>query len=452
MSELAITVKNLSKCYQIYDKPIDRLKQFLLPRVKSFFKYPKSQHFTEFWALRNVSFEVKKGEVVGIVGTNGSGKSTLLQLICGTLNPTNGNLLTSGRVAALLELGSGFNPEFSGRDNVYMNAAILGLTKEEVDSKYDEILNFAEIGQFIDQPVKTYSSGMMLRLAFAVAINVDPEILIIDEALSVGDERFQRKCYSRIEDIKSRGATILFVSHSGGTVIDLCDRAILIDSGDLLAVGLPKQIVGCYQKLLYAPADKRLSIRQQIIHNLLLDDQMLDLSDVNEVSEEDQLLKESFDPYLKPSSTIEYFSRGVLIENPVIKMISGKNVNNLISGKSYLYTYNVRFSEHAFNVSFGMLIKTVSGVELGGAVSGISSLNKIRFVEAGSNCKVEFTFNCNLNPGVYFLNAGVLGDVDGGETYLHRLIDVAMFRVLPKSNNLSTSVVDFGCSADFNFL
>lgn len=192
--DTAIRISNLSKCFQIYEKPSDRLLQMLSRGYRKYYR--------EFWALKGISFEVKKGETIGVVGRNGSGKSTLLQLICGTLNSSGGSIQVNGRIAALLELGSGFNPEFTGRENVYMNAAILGLKKEEIDSRYAEIESFAEIGQFIDQPVKTYSSGMAVRLAFAVAINSDPEVLIVDEALSVGDELFQRKCFSRIEAIK----------------------------------------------------------------------------------------------------------------------------------------------------------------------------------------------------------------------------------------------------------
>ena len=203
-SDVAIRIQNLSKCYHIYDKPRDRLMQMLARGRK--------QYFREFWALKEVSLDVKKGETVGIIGRNGSGKSTLLQMICGTLNPTSGSIQANGRIAALLELGSGFNPEFTGRENVYMNGSILGLSKEEIDSRFDDIAAFADIGEFIEQPVKTYSSGMMVRLAFSVAINVEPEILVVDEALSVGDEIFQRKCFSRIEAIRAGGATI----HIGG--------------------------------------------------------------------------------------------------------------------------------------------------------------------------------------------------------------------------------------------
>lgn len=201
-SDIAIRIQNLSKCYQIYGSPHDRLKQFVAPRMQCLLGKPIKQYFREFWALKDISFEINKGETVGIVGCNGSGKSTLLQIICGTLAPTGGTVETRGRIAALLELGSGFNPEFTGRENVYMNAAVLGLSKKQVDDRFDDIAAFADIGQFIEQPVKTYSSGMYIRLAFAVAVNLDPEILIVDEALAVGDELFQRKCYSKIEAIK----------------------------------------------------------------------------------------------------------------------------------------------------------------------------------------------------------------------------------------------------------
>jgi lipopolysaccharide transport system ATP-binding protein len=308
MNDIAIQVKNLSKCYQIYDTPRDRLKQFVVPRLQGLAGQAPRQYFREFWALQDVSFEVKKGETVGIIGRNGSGKSTLLQIICGTLNPTSGSVETRGRIAALLELGSGFNPEFTGRDNVYMNAAVLGLSREEVDARLDEIIAFADIGEFIDQPVKTYSSGMVVRLAFAVAINVDPEILIVDEALSVGDELFQRKCFSRIEAIRSNGATILFVSHSGGQIVELCDRAMLMDSGEKLAEGMPKHIVGIYQKLLYAPTDRREEIRNQIIDVTTRQQHESAEQDQHNSSQSSASLPPTdfFDPHLKPQSTIHY--------------------------------------------------------------------------------------------------------------------------------------------------
>ncbi|MGZ3158720.1 MAG: ABC transporter ATP-binding protein [Burkholderiaceae bacterium] len=445
---VAIKVSSVSKCYQIYDQPHDRLKQSIFPRVQRILGKPTRQYFREFWALKNVSFEIKKGETVGIIGRNGSGKSTLLQMICGTLNPTSGSIQTHGRIAALLELGSGFNPEFTGRENVYMNAAVLGLSREETDARFDEIVAFADIGEFIEQPVKTYSSGMMVRLAFAVAINVDPEVLIVDEALSVGDELFQRKCFSRIEAIRASGATILFVSHSGGQIVELCDRAVLMDAGEKLAVGVPKQIVGRYQKLLYAPEDIRQAIREQIRR---ADERfVMTTNKIEGVAQEHHALntheqKESFDPNLKPSSMIEYESHGAYIDTPAVLTLAGEQVNNLVRGKNYRYTYSVRFTKSASNVRFGMLIKTVSGAELGGGRSANSAIDSIAYVEPGSNYQIEFRFRCALNTGVYFLNAGVVGDVGDGETYLHRLIDVAMFRVIPDSENLATGTVDFDC-------
>ncbi len=448
--DVAIRVQNLSKRFQIYDSPHDRLKQFVAPRVQRMIRSTPKQYFREFWALKDISFDVQKGETIGIIGRNGSGKSTLLQIICGTLAPTKGSIETNGRIAALLELGSGFNPEFTGRENVYMNAAVLGMLKEEVDECYEEIVAFADIGQFIDQPVKTYSSGMMVRLAFAVAINVNPEILIVDEALSVGDELFQRKCFSRIEAIKNNGATILFVSHSGGTIIELCDRAVLMESGERLAAGIPKQIVGRYQKLLYAPTDKSEEIREQIRRA----DEYVEASinsienisnGVQPVTEQTQELQESFDPSLKPSSTIEYESHGACIQQPMILTLTGKQVNNLIRGRDYLYGYKVRFDRGASCVQFGMLIKTVSGVELGGGVSAISPTEKLQYVKTGTVYHVEFRFRCMLNSGIYFLNAGVMGDIHETEGYLHRLIDSAMFRVIPDDHCYTTAIVDFGC-------
>jgi len=229
-SEIAIKVENLSKCYQIYAQPHDRLKQSIYPRLQRLVGKQPKQYHREFWALKDVSFEIKKGETVGIIGRNGSGKSTLLQMICGTLNPTSGTIQTTGRIAALLELGSGFNPEFTGRENVYMNAAVLGLSKEETDARFDEIVSFADIGDFIEQPVKTYSSGMMVRLAFAVIAHVDADILVIDEALAVGDAVFTQKCMRFLRRFMEQG-TVLFVSHDIGSVSNLCQQAVWLDRG-----------------------------------------------------------------------------------------------------------------------------------------------------------------------------------------------------------------------------
>lgn len=260
MSDLfALNVDNLSKCYQIYDIPHDRLKQFIFPRLQRILGMRPRQYYREFWALKDVSFSVKKGETVGIVGKNGSGKSTLLQMICGTLNATQGTVNTSGKITALLELGSGFNPLFTGRENVYLSCSILGLTVDQVDRKFEEIEAFAEIGDFIDQPVKTYSSGMYVRLAFAVQVCVDPDILVIDEALAVGDAYFVHRCFHRLREMKARGKTIIFVSHDTGTVKNLCDRAIWIDAGRLQLSGEPDDVTRLYRANLFGVATKKQS-------------------------------------------------------------------------------------------------------------------------------------------------------------------------------------------------
>lgn len=449
-SSAAIRVESLSKRFEIYAAPRDRLKQFVWPRLQSLAGQRQKQYFNEFWALKDISFDIQKGETVGIIGRNGSGKSTLLQIICGTLSPSSGSIQTQGRVAALLELGAGFNPEFTGRENVYLNATILGLSQAEIDARFDAIAAFADIGQFIEQPVKTYSSGMMVRLAFAVAINVDPEILIVDEALSVGDELFQRKCFSRIEAIRASGATILFVSHSGGTIVELCDRAILLDAGELLCMGAPKQIVGRYQKLLYAPPEQRDTLRQALRRS---DASTAVLApEASKPAMHAVAQQESFDPNLVPGSTISYASRGALIENPAVLTLSGQQVNNLIRGKSYRYTYRVKFSQNASNVRFGMLIKTTTGIELGGGVTASSVRTSLASVQAGASYSIEIRFICALNAGVYFLNAGVVGEVDGAETFLHRITDITLFRVMPDADTLATGIVDFACSPEITLL
>lgn len=249
-SDISIKITHLSKCYQIYEQPSDRLKQFIVPRLQRVFKQPPTQYFRDFWALHDVSFEVKRGETVGIIGRNGSGKSTLLQMICGTLNPSGGTLQTQGRIAALLELGSGFNPEFSGRDNVYMNSAVLGLSKEEIHQRFDAIVAFADIGEFIEQPVRTYSSGMMLRLAFAVIAHVDADILVIDEALAVGDVFFTQKCMRFLRLFMKTG-TILFVSHDTGSIRNLCNKAIWLEKGRVIQQGSPKEVCDHYLEAFY---------------------------------------------------------------------------------------------------------------------------------------------------------------------------------------------------------
>lgn len=250
-SDVAIKAENLSKCYQIYDQPRDRLKQFVLPSIQRLVGLRPKKYYQEFWALKDVSFEVKKGEAVGIVGRNGGGKSTLLQIITGILSPTSGTVSTQGRIAALLELGSGFNPDFSGRENVYLNGSLLGFTRAQIDEKFDAIAGFADIGQHLDQPVKTYSSGMLLRLAFAVQVQVEPDILIVDEALAVGDALFQKRCFQRIEKLVSDGTTLLFVSHDQESVRTLTNRAVLLRKGQVAAYGVSSEVVLEYRRQLH---------------------------------------------------------------------------------------------------------------------------------------------------------------------------------------------------------
>ncbi len=437
--ELAISLKNISKCYRRYAHPVDRLKELLLPGK------PRAE---EFWALHNVNLDIPKGHTIGLVGRNGSGKSTLLQIITGVLQATTGQVAVIGRISALLELGSGFNPEFTGRQNVFFNGQLLGLEKREIEAKFDQIAAFADIGDFIEQPVKTYSSGMFIRLAFAVATSVEPDILVVDEALAVGDEAFQRKCFARIRTVQERGGTVLFVSHSAASVIDLCDSAILIERGKLLLISTPKLVITKYQKLLYAPAEKLEEVYQEIEElNSLTgkpSDKIASTAAMSVTGKENssQFIAQ-YDPNLKPQSTVSYISRGAIINDPKIMTLSGNPANILARNGEYAYQYSVKFSQPAYNVRFGMLIKTVSGFELGGAITHTAD-NAIDFVPPEATIQVEFKFHCNLLPGVYFLNAGVLGSIEGVETYLHRLADAVMFRVDLENSILATAIMDFG--------
>lgn len=444
-SEIAIKVQNFSKCYQIYNQPHDRLKQSLYPRLQRLAGKQPTQYYREFWALKDVSFEIKKGETVGIIGRNGSGKSTLLQMICGTLNPTSGSIQTHGRIAALLELGSGFNPEFTGRENVYMNAAVLGLSKEETDARFDDIVAFADIADFIEQSVKTYSSGMVVRLAFAVAINVDPQILVVDEALAVGDELFQRKCFSRIQAIKDGGATVLFVSHSATHIIELCDRAILIDSGEKLVEGVPKFIVSQYQKLLYAPSDKRELIRQQSREEARLNIEVeSSLAVVPDTPDPDDF----YDSSLKPESTTKFDLSGAEIQAVDLFTVHGEKVNVLTRGRSYTYSYQVKFLQPAQKVRFHMAIRTISGLFLGGGFSASEFADSIRHVEMHQVINVNFSFTCHLNPGTYFMNAAVFGVIDRDEITMGRVVDALAFRVMPVSKDVSTGYMFFAVGVE----
>jgi len=444
---IAISVKNITKTYKLYDTHADRVKEAFHPLRKKYHR--------PFNALTDVSFDVKKGETLGIIGRNGSGKSTILQIICGILRPSSGNVEVNGRVSALLELGAGFNPEFTGRQNVYINASILGLTHEEIENRFNDIAAFADIGEFIDQAVKSYSSGMVVRLAFAVAISIEPDILIVDEALSVGDEAFQRKCFARIKQIQERGGTILFVSHGARTIIELCNHALLIDQGNLLLGGSPKQVISNYHKMIFASSNKITELKKGWLDdpnrlNLVWDgneDEKENVSEKSSGSEVRKIGKENsaqesfYVPDMVPQSTVYYENRGAVIENPHITTLEGRQVNVLVSGEEYVYTYKVYFEQSASQVRFGMLIKTVSGIEIAGGLSAPSGKG-IEFVKAKTTYQLKFLIRCNLNPGVYFLNAGVTEYAETGEIFLNRNVDVAMFRVQEKTNLISNSIVD----------
>lgn len=458
-SEIAICVERLSKSFPVYDKPMHRLYQMLSPGSA------KHRWYREFQALRDINITTRKGETLGIVGRNGSGKSTLLQIICGTLEPSEGTVRVSGRVAALLELGAGFNPEFTGRENVLLYGTVLGLTRRQVDDRFDEIAAFADIGNFMDQPVKCYSSGMYVRLAFAVAINVTPDILVVDEALSVGDEAFQRKCFARINRIRDDGATVLFVSHSAGIVTQLCDRAVLLDRGELLSSGSPKFVVSRYHKMLYVPPDRADAVRDAIRAECEDAQLPVDMPDMSEADLQDVRLVASvqssrgqpaagtnhdsdgwFDEGMMPKSTMRYDAHGARITTPLIETPGGRRVNVLHAGNDYIYVYRVEFEEPAAAVRCGMLIKTLTGLELGGGVSSLPQ-DSIPLVEAGQTVEVRFRFRCLLDGGTYFLNAGVLARIAEEETYIDRVIDAAMFRVMPQPQRLATGFFDFCVTA-----
>ena len=455
MTEPVIDVVRASKAYNIWPSPAARLHGPLLGRIGQLAFLPAAmaercrklsqESFQRFYALREVSFQVTRGETVGIVGRNGSGKSTLLQLVAGILTPSSGSVAVRGRVTALLELGAGFNPDFSGRENIQLNGAILGLTPEEIEARTPEIVAFADIGQFIDQPVRTYSSGMYVRLAFAVAINVDADVLIVDEALSVGDEAFQRKCFARLRAFQRGGGTVLLVSHSAPLVVELCHRAILLDQGELLMAGTPKEAVAQYHRLIYAPPESRAVLRDALrtgVAGPAGPSPALRRATDPETAEAAPDDESFHDPDLAPRTTLSYESRGAVIEEVCIRTPEGRPVNVLQRRRDYVYEYTVRFAEDCYNVRCGMLIKTTTGLELGGAVSAPIT-RPLPLVEAGSRLVVRFRFRCLLADGAYFLNAGVRGTVDGVETFLHRVVDALMFRVLLDPAGLGTGVVDF---------
>jgi lipopolysaccharide transport system ATP-binding protein len=439
--DVAIRVRDVSKHYLMFSRPEDRLKQSIVPRLQRLVGQQPTQYYRDFAALNGVSFDVKRGETVGIIGRNGSGKSTLLQIVCGTQQATSGSVQVRGRIAALLELGAGFNPEFTGRENVYLNAAILGLGRSEIDRRFDDIARFADIGLFIEQPVKTYSSGMYIRLAFATAINVDPDILVVDEALAVGDEAFQRKCFARIESIRDKGATILFVSHGAQTIVQLCDRAILLDGGEKLLDGEPKPVVNQYQRLLNLTREEAVSVRAEIRKMRLTETQDTELVEpdgAQQIAAPAELASQQtgwLDPRLG-AETVSYEGGSARIRDVRFLAEDGAPVNVLAHGTRYFYEYHVDFLANARDVTFGMLFKTVSGLELAGANDDLRQNRRLAMVKAGDTVRVKFGFRCRLLAGNYFTNAGVFATIGDDRKFLHRLLDALAFRVVSHDTSL----------------
>jgi len=443
--DIAIKVENLTKIYKLYDKHIDRMKESLHIMKKKYHK--------DFFALKNISFQINKGESVAIVGKNGSGKSTLLKIITGVLTQSSGNVHINGKISALLELGTGFNPEYTGIQNIYLNATMMGYSKDEIDSKVPFITEFADIGDFINQPVKTYSSGMFVRLAFAVAINVDPDILIIDEALAVGDDLFQRKCYAKIEEFRKKNKTIVFVTHSSSTVIELCSRAIFLDAGEQLLVDKSQNVINLYQKLLYAKPESREKIREQIKNyyqsietnensNIDIQYSVQSIKTFEDSSENLIIQNDYFEESLLPKNTITYdFSGARLFDYELLNM-EGKRVNVIQFGNKYIWKYRAEFFEDSTNVRFGMMIKTSKGLELCGAATHLSSKG-LNTVNKGEVFEIEYSFVPKFVEGIYFLNCGILGlNKQGEEFFLHRYVEVWNFKIQERHDSLLSGIVD----------
>ena len=382
---LAISIKHLSKSYRLYKRGSDRLRESLGLTRKTL--------STEKKALDDVSFDVKKGETVGIIGTNGSGKSTILKIITGVLYQTSGDIKVDGRISALLELGAGFNQEYTGLENVYLNGTMMGYTDKEIDEKLDSILEFADIGDYIYQPVKTYSSGMFVRLAFAVAINIDPEILIVDEALSVGDVFFQSKCYHKFEEFKKMGKTILFVSHDLGSISKYCDRVVLLNKGVKLGEGSPKEMIDVYKRVLVGQYD---------------------------AENGDMASKESSDA--KNPNLLEYGDGSAHIDEYYITDEGGIRSSSIVKGSRFTVYMKIKFNRDITSPIFAFSIKNIKGTE----ITGTNTMFEKAFLEPvskGDVKEVTFEQEMNLQGGEYLLSLGVTGFEGDDFKVYHRLYD-----------------------------
>ena len=414
MEDVAIKVEHLSKMYKLYDKPSDRLKEAL--------GFTKKRLYTEHYALNDVNFEVKVGETVGIIGTNGSGKSTILKIITGVLNSTGGSVTVNGRISALLELGAGFNMEYTGIENIYLNGTMIGFTREEIDAKMQDILDFADIGEFVHQPVKTYSSGMFVRLAFAVAINIEPEVLIVDEALSVGDVFFQAKCFKKFEEFKKMGKTILIVSHDLSSIAKYCDRVILLNNGKKVAEGSPKKIVDLFKKLLVG-----VSIDEE--------DENKDESSDNIVVEEQSVDTHWKDNYSINPKINEYGNRKAEIIDFAVIDENGVYTNTIMKGTSFRIKSKVKFNDSIVDPIFTYTFKTIKGTDITGTNSMFEKVS-VGTTKPGDVYVATFEQDMSLQGGEYLLSISCTGFVEGQLTVYHRMYDVINITVISDKNTV----------------
>ena len=405
--DVVLEARDVSKTYNVYHKPLNRIRH-------SLFRTATNLH-DEVPGLHGVSVTLSRGEVVGVLGRNGSGKSTLLKILAGVARPSAGSVVRHGRVAALLELGSGFDMTLTGAENARLNGLIMGLTPDEISARIDAIEAFADIGEFFHRPLAICSSGMVARVAFSVMVHLNPDVLILDEILAVGDEAFQRKCFARLTALADSGCAIVFVSHASQLIIELCDRAILLDHGHAVGEGDPGSVVTEYHRLMHQGP--------------------LPLAGAGAATRPTA----AFDPTLVSQSTTAYTERGARIEGARIVDADGQTVNILQRGQPYSFCYSVRVDEPASDLEFGCLIKSVSGTELGGVVHAADRAP----IVAGSVLEARLPFECRLTPGTYFLNAGVRGRRDGQFDYLHRVLDFVMFKVAEESGLCVTGVIDF---------
>lgn len=428
---IAIQVTDVEKVYKLYDKPSDRLKEAL--------GIGRGKHHREHHALKGINLTIRQGECVGIIGTNGSGKSTILKIITGVLNPTGGSVTVNGRISALLELGAGFNNEYNGIENIYLNGTMIGFTEKEIDEKLDSILEFADIGEYVYQPVKTYSSGMFVRLAFAVAINIDPEILIVDEALSVGDVFFQAKCYHKFEEFKEMGKTIVFVSHDLSSVSKYCDRVVLLNQGAKLGEGSAKEMIDTYKQVLVGQYVVPDSDQERLVDDEQLRNAVSGKKDRQENAAADKAAGDAAGSLTgglaENPELLEYGSRKAVITEYYISDDKGITTSAILKGNSFTIHMRVKMMEDLHAPIFAFTIKNVRGTE----ITGTNTMFEKAFlepVEAGEVYDVEFTQKMDLQGGDYLLSLGVTGYEEDDFTVYHRLYDVLNLTVISDKNTV----------------